>query len=360
MSEQNGEKTEQATPHRLREAREQGNVSKSPDINAMAIIAVFTGVLFAMGDGMVRQLALFEIRLLAEIRTGEWSVEGSAALLKAVLVQGLAVLGPLLLALVVTAIAVNIAQTGPVLTGKPFTPDPNRFNPVQGIKRMFSIKTLFDTAKSSVKLALLLWVVYLWIKNTVPGLMGLSQANPKGYPALILQLCGDMLVKLSIVLLILALADFAFTRWKYMRDMRMSKQDIKDDYKRREGDPRIRGRIRQLRRQMLKKSQSMGKVRDAHVLITNPTHIAIAISYEHGVSPAPQVVAKGAGVMARRMRDIAGQYQIPVVQNVTLARALYREVDFDGYVPEKWFPQVAKILIWVYAMRQQRARQSKE
>ena len=151
-----------------------------------------------------------------------------------------------------------------------------------------------------------------------------------------------------------AALDFGFARWEFARRMRMSKRDIKDESKNREGDPRIRSRIRELRKEMIKRSKALGKVPAADVLITNPTRIAIAVSYKHGTSAAPQVVAKGAGEMARKMRELAGRHSIPVVQNRELARALFREVDFDGFVPEKLYPQVAKIMVWVYAMRQAR------
>jgi flagellar biosynthetic protein FlhB len=134
--------------------------------------------------------------------------------------------------------------------------------------------------------------------------------------------------------------------------MRMSKRDVKDEAKNRDGDPRIRARIRELRKEMLKRSKSMANVPKADVLITNPTRIAIALTYDHGKSAAPRVVAKGAGDLAKKMRETAQRHQIPIVQNRPLARALFREVDYEGYVPEKWYPQVAKIMVWVYSMRE--------
>jgi flagellar biosynthetic protein FlhB len=139
--------------------------------------------------------------------------------------------------------------------------------------------------------------------------------------------------------------------------MRMSKRDIKDEHKNREGDPRVRARIRELRKEMLKRSQSMRRMASADVLVTNPTRLAIALRYEHGSAAAPKVVAKGAGDLAARMRALAGRKNIPIVQNKPLARTLFREVDYDGYVPEKLYPQLAKIMVWVYAMREAR-RQS--
>jgi flagellar biosynthetic protein FlhB len=252
---------------------------------------------------------------------------------------------------VIVAIAANVFQTGPMFSVHPIAPDLNRLNPTNGIKRMFSMRTLVDTFKSVLKLVLLCHVLYASIKDALPGLIGLPLADPKRYPQIVLGLAGSLLVKLVMVLLVLALLDLAYARWEFSKRMRMSKREVKDVAKNREGDPRIRARIRDLRKQMLKRSQSLARVPSADVLVTNPTHIAIAISYKHGTSAAPQVVAKGAGEAAHSMRKLASRHQIPIVQNRTLARALFREVDYDGYVPEKLYPQVAKIMVWVYAMR---------
>jgi flagellar biosynthetic protein FlhB len=159
-------------------------------------------------------------------------------------------------------------------------------------------------------------------------------------------------VKLVFALLAIGVIDLAYSRWEFAKRMRMSKRDVRDEAKHREGDPRIRARLRELRKEMLKRSKSMHKLPSADVLITNPTHIAIALNYDHGKSAAPKLVAKGTGDVARKMREVASRYHIPVVQNRTLARALFREVDYDGFVPEKWYPQVAKIMVWVYSMRE--------
>jgi flagellar biosynthetic protein FlhB len=360
MADQQGEPTEKATAHRLREAREQGNVPKSQDVTSMAMIAVLAGALLALGVDGVHRLAAFQVTLLSRFDTGDWSSEGAAAILLGVLLDALLLLGPLFLALVVTALVANLAQTGLVFTTKPFGPDFNRMNPATGLKKIWSLKGLFDVAKGSVKLALLLTVTYFWIKHALPGLLAIAERNPKGYLALLVGLCGQLLVKLAAVLLVLAACDFAFVRWHYHRDLRMSKQEIKDEYKKREGDPRIHGRMRDIRRDMLKRSSAMGNVHTADVIITNPTHIAVALGYEHGVSPAPRLIAKGAGDVAKQIRSIAGRHHIPVVQNPPLARALYRELDIEAYVPEKWFPQVAKILIWVYAMRKSQPNKAEE
>jgi flagellar biosynthetic protein FlhB len=351
MADQDLDQTEDATPHKLQEARKKGSVAKSQDFVSMAMLAVACIVLFAQGRAMLDQVLRLQRQLLVHPLAGAWTVDGVSRWGIGLLMELLNLMGPMCLALIVVAVVANLFQTGPVFSFHPVTPDLTKLNPANGIKRLFSMRTLVDTAKSLLKLVLLCGVMYVVLKGVLPGLIGLPMADPRHYPALMLDLSGSLLVKLVAVLLVLALLDLLYVRWEFGKRMRMSKREVKDEHKNREGDPRIRARIRDLRKEMLKRSQSLGKVPSADVLVTNPTHLAVAISYKHGTSAAPQVVAKGAGEMAHAMRQLAGRHQIPIVQNRALARALYREVDYDGYVPEKLYPQVAKIMVWVYAMR---------
>lgn len=354
MAEQDADLSEQATPHKLDEARRKGSVARSNDFNAMSMMAALVVTIYAGGWDAVRQTLVMQQTLLAGAGRGQWSVELVAAWMGQLLVGMLHVLGPLFLTLAVVAVLTNLAQTGPIFSLHPLKPDLERLSPMAGFKRVFAMRTLFEAAKSIVKLIILGSVVYMLVRDTIPGLMGLSSMEPKGYMKVMLTLIGSLLVKLVLTLLCIALLDLGFTRWEFAKRMRMSKRDIKDESKNREGDPRIRSRIRELRKEMLKRSKSMAKVPSADVLITNPTRLAVALSYNHGTSGAPQVVAKGAGDLARKMRELAGRHSVPIVQNRELARALFREVDYDGYVPEKLYPQVAKIMVWVYTMRDAR------
>jgi len=356
MADQDSDLSEQATPHKLDEARKKGSVAKSTDFTTTAMLAALALWVYASGWDALRQLLRMQQIILARARM-DWSVDTLAAWLGQMLIGMLSILGPLLLMLVVTAVVVNLYQVGPVFTFHPLAPDLDRINPASGFKRVFSMRTLFDTAKSLIKLTVLGSVLYVLLHDAVPGLVGLSAMEPKGYARMLVSLSGSLLVKLVATLFVIALIDLVYTRWEFGKRMRMSKRDVRDEAKNREGDPRIRSRIRELRQEMLKRSKSMAKLPSADVLIANPTHLAVALSYQHGVGGAPQVIAKGAGDLARQMRQLAAKHQIPVVQNRLLARALYREVDYDGYVPEKWYPQVAKIMVWVYAMR--RARNTK-
>jgi flagellar biosynthetic protein FlhB len=354
MADQDFDQSEEATDHKLDEARKKGSVAKSQDLTSMAVLAGLVVVLYATGWNTMKGSLQLQQRLLANAGNGEWSVDAVAEWLGHVLIAMLTLLGPLLLAVVVIAVAINLVQTGPILSFEAIKPDLERLNPATGFKRVFSMRTVFEGVKSTIKLAILGSLMFVLIRNATPGLLGLPAADPKNYAQVLLDLASNLLVKLVMALLVISILDVVYTRWEYAKRMRMSKREVKDETKNREGDPRIRSRIRELRKEMLKRSQSAGQVKSADVLITNPTHLAVALSYTHGKSGAPQVVAKGAGGLAARMRKIASQNGVPIVQNKPLARTLFREVDYDGYVPEKLYPQIAKIMVWVYAMRQSR------
>lgn len=352
MADQDADLSEQATPHKLDDARKKGSVAKSNDFTAMAMMAALAMTVYANGWDAIRQALRLEQRILARASRFDWSVDAVAAWMGQLLVAMLTLLGPLFLTLAVVALLVNVLQTGPVFSFHPLKPDLERINPAAGLKRFFSMRILFETVKSIIKLAVLGTVLYAMVHDAVPGLIGLTAMEPKGYARMLLGLSGSLLVKLVAALLVIGLIDLVFTRWEFGKRMRMSKRDVRDESKNREGDPRIRARIRALRQEVLKRSKSMAKVPGADVLITNPTRLVVALSYEHGTSGAPKVVAKGAGELARQMRALAARHNVPIVQNKRLARALFRQVDYDGYVPEQLYPEIARIMVWVYSMRE--------
>lgn len=358
MADQDADRSEHATQHKLNEARGKGSVARSSDVNAMAIMAALVIAVYGSGWDALRQTLRMQQQMLAGAGRLNWNADAMAAWIAQLLVGMLHILAPLFLTVAVVAVLVNLAQTGPIFSFHPLVPDLSRINPATGFKRLFSLRILYESAKSVVKLVVLSAVVYHLLRDTVPGLMGLSAMAPALYAKALIGLVGGLLVKLVATLLVIALVDLGYTRYDFAKRMRMSKRDIKDESKNREGDPRIRSRIRQLRQETLKRSKAMRQVPSSDVLITNPTHLAVALRYQHGKSGAPQVVAKGAGELARTMRELAARHQIPIVQNKLLARALFREVDYDGYVPEKLYPQVARIMVWVYSMRNLRESKS--
>ena len=356
MADQESDRNEAATPHKLREAQQRGQVAKSQEAIFGAVLAALVLVLFSVGPSIVRH----ELQLVQHIfayaqpgmgdapLTGTWLAEQVAA--------SLTMLAPLFLAIVIAAILANVAQVGAIFSFHPISPDFERINPAAGLKRIFSLTLLYNAGKSTIKLVVLTWVVWLVIRSAVPHLFVLDQVDAHAHGSVVMAQVAPLLFKLLLVIVILALLDIGYTRWDYSKKMRMSRREVRDEHKNREGDPRIRSRLRQLRNEVLKQSRAMRSLPDADVLITNPTHISVAISYKHGQMPAPKLLAKGAGGLATKMRKAARRLNIPVVENPPLARALYKRTQAGDYLPEDLYPLAAKILLWVYARRNARTR----
>ncbi len=355
MAEQDLDRNEAATPYKLEKARERGSVARSVDANAVAVLAVATIACFAWADAAAQRFAHVAAALLATAGTDVGTVDRAVRVLGHVLSSGLEVIAPLLFAVVCVAVLANVAQVGLALSFEPLKPDFTRINPAQGLKRILSLRSLYEAGKGVVKLLLLGTVVYFAFVALLPEFTAMVDVRPGAYTHLLFGMIGRLMIKLLVVLVVIAAIDRLFAQRQFAQQMRMSRREIKDEHKHREGDPRIRARIRELRVQMLKRAQAMREVPRADVLITNPTRVAVALRYEHGVSPAPRVVAKGAGAMARKMRDVAFRHGVAIVQSPVLARALYRQAEDGGYVPEKWYAEVARILVWLQASRRARA-----
>jgi flagellar biosynthetic protein FlhB len=346
---QNG--TEQATPYKLREAQKRGSVAKSVEVNTLIAVSVLAVVLVFWGKAIAQdqlQLARGILDLAGRLDFGPASV---AAWLEKLAAMSLMSFLPLFFLLIVGGVLASLFQTGPVFTAIPLKPDFDRINPFAGLKRLFSLKMLIEAGKSVVKVLLFGAALYWVLSGMVAELAGLNQADSR---ALLPTLLGDasrVILSLLPIFALVALLDFIYVRWDYQNRMKMTRREMRDELKQREGDPRIRARIRELRVEMLKRSKSLKRVKDADVLITNPQHLAVALRYERGRMAAPEVIAKGAGDLALRMRVVARRSGIPVVENRSLARSLYRNVDLDRPIPETLYAQVARILTWVYAAR---------
>jgi flagellar biosynthesis protein FlhB len=349
--EQDSDRSEAATPYKLEKAREQGQVPRSMDISSLAILAALALFCHASGPEAARRLANLQARTISAAGRSDWTAEASSRWLSALLADAVWVIAPLLAAAVIAGILVNFLQAGAVFSVKALGPDFARLDPMAGLKRLFSLRLLYEAAKGVVKIAILGAVTYLAVTQEMAEIMRLASIDPKGYAKALLGLASALLVKLSLVVLCVGLLDLAYTRWDFAKRMRMSRRDLRDEAKHREGDPRIRARMRQLRAEMLKRARGLGNVGNADVLITNPTHLAVALAYSQGSTEAPQLLAKGAGEMAALLREAAARHRIPIVENKPLARQLYREVDLEGRIPAKTYAEVAKILVWAFAVR---------
>ena len=349
--EQDKDKTEQATPFKLQEAKRRGQVAKSLDFNSFFVIAAALGILYGWGESFALESLRLERAVFSQAGVMVFDVPHLTTWFRAIAVAVATLIAPIFLTFVVVVVVSNLIQTGPIFTTYPLKPDVQRLNPVSGFKRIFSRRMLFEGIKSVVKLSLFGFTAYLVIKTLLPGLLGMMHVDPKGYAPFLLGEVAQLLFKLALVVLVVVAIDFAYTRWDFAKRMMMSRREIKDEVKRREGDPHLRAKLRELQKEAVKRSKSVSRVPDADVLITNPTHFAVALRYESGRHGAPVVLAKGAGDLALRMRMAAERSGVPVFERPTLARSLFREVDIDSAVSEALFEPVARVYAELYARR---------
>jgi flagellar biosynthesis protein FlhB len=356
MAAQEMERNEPATPYKLQKARQKGQIAKSADVVSTAVFIGAILYLYWQGREAVQAEFLFDRSLLAQAGRMEVNDLVFRHLTTHLWRHYLLLTGPFFLTLVLVAILANLAQTGPLLAFEPLKADWGRLNPIAGIRRLSSPRKVFDGLRAAVKLGVLCLVVYYALKDVVRQLFSIANQAPATFVRTMIDGVGSIGLRIGIMLIIIAALDFLYSRREFAKNMRMSRHEIKEEFKQRDGDPRIRSRLRQIRREMLKRSLSLRNTRKADVVIVNPTHYAVALRYVHGEMPSPQLVAKGAGSFAALIRKTAAAHRIPVVQNVTLARALFRVMEVEQNVPPELYGQVARIIVWVLAMRQVRTQ----
>ncbi|MCP4469651.1 MAG: EscU/YscU/HrcU family type III secretion system export apparatus switch protein [Gammaproteobacteria bacterium] len=354
MAEQQQEqnRTERATPFKLEEARKRGQVAKSLEANSFVLLLAILGLSYFAGDYYASGLLAMCSALFANAHLFIAEAPIMLQWFEQTFDFVVNLFWSFVAMVVITAILSNMLQTGPVFSFFPLKPDPQRLSPVAGFKRLFSMRLIYESIKTFIKMSVFGFVIYLVISAALPKLLALVDTDPHSYLLFLLRHGQELLYKLLLVMLLIVLIDLVYTRWDYAKRMRMSYRDIKEELKRREGDPQIRARLRELRRDAAKRAGAVRKVPDADVLITNPARLAIALKYDREAMQAPQLIAKCSGDMAARMRTVAKQHGVPIVENKILARALFRRVDIDGIVPEDLYPTVARILAWIYLLRQ--------
>ncbi len=343
------DKTEPATPKKLDDARKKGQIAHSREVPSVVVLLGAMTVFFFGGAWMFNQLGDVMRSVLTQIFQSDFGIQTAHALLWEILQRIFLILIPLLAVVIISGILSNIFQTGFLLTGETLTPKFNKLNPINGIKRLFSLRSFVESAKAIVKVLVIGGMAYAMLRkdmDQIPALVSLSIQDILGF-------MGGASLRLGyytcLVLIILAAVDLFFQRWQHERDLRMTKQEVKDEHRQREGDPMVRSRIRAVQREMAMR-RMMDAVPDATVVITNPTHLAVALKFERKMQ-APQVVAKGAGLIAQRIKDVARENDVPVIEQKPLARALFKSVEIDQYIPGDLYHAVAEILAYVYRLK---------
>jgi flagellar biosynthetic protein FlhB len=349
MPDDAGEKTEAPTPKRLQEAREKGQVAKSADLTAAIGLLAALIVLNMYGPSILQGFKELMIESFAidKIPTNpSQALDESWQLLFR---KSGAIVGPIFIVLSVVAVLVNISQVGFLLSAKPITPSIDKISPLQGFKRLFSMRTTMRFIMSMIKVILIGWIAYLTIQNYMPeliGLVGISAIEVIGHSSHMVFILG---LRMAALLLFLAILDYAFQKWQMTKDLRMTKQEVKEELKRMEGDAIMRQRRRAVARELASQRMSQA-VPNADVVITNPTHLAIALKYDHETMGSPKVVAKGADYMAARIRKIAMESGVPIVERKPLARALYKACDIGDFVPPELYKAIAEVLAYIFEL----------
>ena len=351
-----GEKTEPATQKKLDDARKEGKVARSKDLTeALALVVLFLLLKIFVASIGNRMLGIYT-SVLGQIddfykvnRAGVY-VQAVTGLLYEVVIEMLLMVWPFFVFGLAIAFLVNVYQVGWQVSTKPMEPKLSKFNPINGFKRIISKDSLFELAKSIVKVVVIVLIAYTSIKDKANNLFILYEIEIGQAVALLGEIIIDVGLKISIVYILVGLADYIYQRIKFSNEMKMTKQEVKDEYKNTEGDPQIKGRIRSKMREVSQR-RMMQDVPKADVVITNPTHFAVAIKYDPERSAAPIVVAKGEDFLAQKIKEVARENNVEIVENKPLARMLYHNVDIGSQIPPELYQAVAEVLAMVYHMK---------
>lgn len=344
------ERTEPASPRRREQARQRGQVSRSAELtSALVLLAGYFSLRYA-APGAYRVLLDLTVSTFSHLPTADWTVEGVQQLSLTVLSASGRMLWPVLLAGVVVAVAADLAQVGFVFTLEPLALHFDRLNPLSGMQRLFSRRAAVEFAKSLLKLGLVSWVVYAAIRQQWSMFPTLVEMDLLVALSKLGSLAMTVFLRAALVLLLVAAADFAFQRWDYAQSLKMTKEEVKQEFKETEGNPQVRGKIRE-RQRALARRRMLADVPKADVVVTNPTHFAVALQYESGRMAAPVVVAKGQDYLAQKIKDIAREAGVAIVENKALARSLFSAVEVGEPVPAELYQAVAEVLAFVYRLK---------
>ncbi len=345
----NQEKTEEATPKRKEEARKKGQVAKSTEISSAFIILAAFLALKMLGPYIYFEITAYMRTMFTNLSTADFTITTVYALFLGFCIVFVKAMLPLMLVVLTISLAVNFLQVGFVLSFEPLMPQLDRINPIAGFQRLFSLRSIVEAVKSLFKIAIIGYFVYRFIMREtalVPQLIGADLTDSLRYSS---GLVADLALQIGAVILVLAAMDYFYQWWEYNKSLRMSKQEVKEEFKQTEGNPQIKGKIRERQRAMAMR-RMMQEVPKATAVITNPTHFAVAIRYDKTMT-APEVVAKGQDFLAERIKQVARENRVAVVENKPLARALYATVEVGETIPPDLYQAVAEVLAYVFRLK---------
>lgn len=344
------DKTEEPTPKKLQDARKKGQAAKSTDLNSAIILLLMILMIATMGNLIFSNIHGFLSHSLGNGLNRNITNGNIKSLLIEQVLFYFKITLPIFASVMVMGILANLLQIGFIRSFDPLKPDFKRLNPIEGFKKIFSKKALFDFGKNIFKLVLVAYIVYAFIQKNLKDIFSTSQMGIGGAFPFFKDTVLSLMLKVGIALGVLAVIDYVYQRYDFKKNLKMTKHEIKEELKQMEGDPQVKAQRRQKQRQIAM-SRMMASIPESTVIITNPTHLAVAIKYEETTQGAPKVLAKGADYVAQRIREIAKEEKIPIIENKPLARVLYKQVEVGEEVPIELYKAVAEILAIVYQMQ---------
>jgi flagellar biosynthetic protein FlhB len=344
------EKTERPTPRRRQEARKEGKVAKSQELSSVIILLFGIGSMYFVLPSTVAHIREFATWLIANAPEHIVTTANFTLYFKEAFFTFAAAVGPIILILVIIGLVANFLQVGLVFSAKPLEPKLEKLDPIKGFGKLFSGQALFGLFRDVLKLSLIGVVGYYAVTAELKDTGMLPDMSAPQILGFIGSAMFRVAIKCSLCLIILAVLDYAFQKWQYEKQLRMTKQEVKDEMKNTEGNPQIKSRIRQVQRESAHR-RMMGSVPKADVVVTNPVHLAVALKYDADTMEAPTVLAKGQRLIAEKIKEIARENDIPIVENKPLARALFKACDIGMQIPASLFRSVAEVLAYVYKLK---------
>ena len=340
-----------ATPRKLEQARKEGQVVKSKDFSTAVSLLVLFSVIFGLAPFVWDQIVTVFTLLYEQIPNSHMEDVGYMYVLLIAVKGAALIIGPILAIAWMVAVLADFVQVGPLVTVTPLMPKLDKLNPTKYFKNIMSIKTLFELFKNIVKVIILGYIGWMVYKDHIESILMLASVD-NNFAVMIEfgKLITEFIFKACIAFLVIAAADYGVTKWKFLKDQKMSFKEIKDEYKNSEGDPNVKAQLRQRRMQMLQQG-AMDSVPTADFVVTNPTHVACAIKYVAEEMDSPMLIAKGTELIAKKIINIAKEHNVPVIENPPVARALFRMVDLNHSIPPELYKAVAEILTFVYKMK---------
>lgn len=349
-------KTEKATPKKREDEQKKGNIFQSNDVvSALSILALFT-ILKIIFPFIYHYLSNLIFKYITYVKTVPVLSESfTTDIMRDILISILLLAGPVMLTSIAVSIIATAMQTKLKISKENIKFKFSRISPIQGMKRLFSLRSIAELVKALIKISVIFYVLYSAFIKITASFTQLMFEDVSQAVSFILNSLMDIVIQLSIAFIFIAALDYLYQWWEYERNIRMSKQEIKEEYKQLEGDPFIKGQIKE-RQRKISMQRMMQQVPTADVIVRNPTHFAVALKYDIHKNNAPIVVAKGQDYMALRIIDIAEKYNIPMTENRPLARALYETVEVDREIPEQFYMIIAEVMAWVYSLKKETKR----